>query len=532
MRKNLIAISSAIALSGCALTAIDQNESRVTDKVSEAESHLKAAVKPAASQVAFSEGSYIPLRRLERGEYSQSQVKTLNLEIEVNRNFQNLNEIASWLTSITSQPVSLGPELLAQAPMAAGSVQPFPSMAAQPSGVQSSNGATASRPLSVTYSGSVKGFLDIVAANYGIFWKLQDQSIRLLLTDSRTFRIKALPGETQLSSNIGSTSSSSTAASGATGGAGTSNGTSSNNAGISFTGLSVWAGIEAGIKQLLTPLTGKVAVSPATGTVSVSDTPQVLDRVAEYVKEQNASLSRQVAVNVRVLSVSLNEGENYGINWDAVYQNISENAVFKVASAFPTATGAANFVLQTATPSSNNWGAASGAIISALSTQGKVSELTSATVVTMNNQPAPVNVGRQVSYLASSSTTVTASAGSTTSLTPGQVQTGFSMVLVPHIIDGKELLMQSSVNLSSLIKLSTVTSGGASIQSPDMSTSNFIQRVRMTSGDTLVVAGFDQDNLSAVSNGVGAAKNNFLGSQEATGKRTLLVVLIQPTVSN
>ena len=106
------------------------------------------------------------------------------------------------------------------------------------------------------------------------------------------------------------------------------------------------------------------------------------------------------------------------------------------------------------------------------------------------------------------------------------------MVLVPHIIDGKELLMQSSVNLSSLVKLTTVTSGGASIQSPDMSTSNFIQRVRMKSGDTLVVAGFDQDNLSAVSNGVGNAKNSLLGSQDANGKRTMLVVLIQPTVAN
>jgi type IVB pilus formation R64 PilN family outer membrane protein len=170
-------------------------------------------------------------------------------------------------------------------------------------------------------------------------------------------------------------------------------------------------------------------------------------------------------------------------------------------------------------------------VISALSTQGKVSELTSATMVTLNNQPAPVNVGRQVSYLASSSTTVTASAGSTTSLQPGQVQTGFSMVVLPHIIDGKELLLQSSINISSLLKLATITSGASTIQSPDVSTSNFIQRVKLNSGDLLVMAGFDQDNLSAVSNGVGEATNTLFGSRATSGTRKLLVVIVQPTVS-
>lgn len=142
-----------------------------------------------------------------------------------------------------------------------------------------------------------------------------------------------------------------------------------------------------------------------------------------------------------------------------------------------------------------------------------------------------MNVGRQISYLASSSTTLAATAGSTTTLQPGQVQTGFSMVVLPHIVDGREVLLQTSVNISSLLQLSTITSNGSSIQSPDVSTSNFIQRVKIRSGDTLVIAGFDQDNLSAVANGVGAATNPVMGSRQTKGKRTILVVVLQPTVA-
>lgn len=547
MKKIISSLFVAALLAGCSSATIQKMEAKVDVHREMADKALTTVRAPDATGITYSDSSYIPLRKLDRQEYSAAQRATLATEIEVNRNFRNLNEIASWLSSVIGTPVYINPELMSQAsgpgvasvPTVAPMPTPMPPGSplgglgqGQVNSVSSNTNSIAGKSFNVAYTGAVLGFLDIVSAQYGTFWKIDGANIRLLLTDSRTFRIKALPGDTQLSSTVGSTSSS--AGSGGTSsvaGSSTASGTSNNSTGVSFSGLSVWAGVESAIRQMLTPNTGKVAISPSTGTVSVTDTPRVLDRVAEFVKEQNASLSRQVAVNVRVLSVEISDGDNYGINWNAVYNNLTDNVALGFKSAFPVAAGAANFVLQTSTPSSNQWGSASGAIISALSTQGRVSELTSATVVTLNNQPAPVNVGRQVSYLASSATTQAANAGTTTSLTPGQVQTGFSMVLVPHIIDGKELLLQASINLSSLLQMATITSGGSSIQSPDLSTSNFIQRVKLMSGDTLVMAGFDQDQLSAVSKGVGAATNDLFGSRDSSGKRTMLVILIQPSIS-
>lgn len=530
MKKSILALAITSVLTGCSTSAINKVESKVTEQRDLAERDLARAVVAEASPVSFIESSFVPMRKMERQDYAPEQRAILGLEVETNRNFQNLNEIAGWLSAVTNAPVFLNPELMtATAAQATTAAAPMP-LPGQIQNSAPSQPGIAGKAFSVAYSGKISGFLDMVAANYGIYWKLEGRNTRFLLTDSRTFRIKALPGDTQLSSIVGAVSNSSGSASGG-GSSSTSSGTSANTTGVTFTGMSVWSGIDSGIKQLLTPNTGKVAVSPSTGTVSVTDTPRVLEQVANFVREQNAALGRQVSVNVRVLSVEINDGDNYGINWNAVYNNLTSNVAFKIASALPTAANAAQFVVQTSTPSSGNWGSASGAIISALSTQGKVSEMTSATLVTLNNQPAPVNVGRQISYLASSSTTQAANAGTTTSLTPGQVQTGFSMVLIPHIIDGKEILIQSSINLSSLLQMATITSGGTSIQSPDISTSNFIQRVRMMSGDTLVMAGFDQDKLSAVANGVGEAKNTLFGTRDSSGKRTMLVILLQPTVA-
>jgi type IVB pilus formation R64 PilN family outer membrane protein len=349
--------------------------------------------------------------------------------------------------------------------------------------------------------------------------------------DSKTYRISALPGDTRLSANVESVSNTSSGGVAATG---TQAGASTNSTGVTFSGLSVWSAMETAIKQMLGS-NGKVSASPATGTITVTDTPQVLERVSAYIDDQNKALNRQVNVNVRVLSVEITDGDNYGINWDTVYSKLAfDGDLFSVGlkSAFSVATGAGNMILSAPASSASAW-AGSKAIISALSTQGRVSELTSATLVTLNNQPAPVNVGRRVSYLASSSSTAATVAGGTptVTLTPGTVQTGFSMSLVPHILDGKDMLLQYNLDLSSLLQMKSITSGGATIETPDISTSNFIQRVRIQSGETLVVAGFDHDNLSAVANGIGSAKNTAFGSRNGSTTRTVLVVLIQPNVA-
>jgi type IVB pilus formation R64 PilN family outer membrane protein len=387
------------------------------------------------------------------------------------------------------------------------------------------------------YSGSLTGFMNLVAAYYGVYWRTEGSALRIFLLDSRTFRIAALPGDTRLFSsvdagaNTGGGGAAGTA--GPAGGAGTAtqSGSTMNSTGVGFAALSVWTAIESAIRQMLGP-GGKVVASPATGTVTVTDTPVVLERVSEYIADQNKALNRQVSVNVRVLSVELNEGETYGIQWDAVYQKLTASSPYAIGfkTAATTAEGVGNLILSAPATSSSRW-AGSSALVSALSTQGRVTELTSATVVTLNNQPVPVNVGHRVSYLASSSVTQTANVGSTTSLTPGTVSTGFSMTLVPHIVDGRELLLQYSMDLSSLLQMKTISSGGNTIEAPDVSTSSFIQRVRLASNETLVVAGFDQDNLSAVAEGVGHPQNTLMGNRNGSTKRTMLVILIQPVLS-
>ena len=523
--------ATSLLLTACATGPAETKVlTRQVDKKNADVQAMLASQRTPVNNNIYSEQSWIPLRKLDVKEHKDTTSATDGIQIEINQTFANLNDVAGAITSLAGKPVFISADT--QVTPATGSG--LPGVAPPQFGPAAKDQAgpiTSRSPFTANYSGTLTGFLNLATTYYGIFWKVEGTGLRFFMMDSKTYKIAALPGDSRLSSSV---ESSSNGSAGGTGG--TQSGASSNSTGIAYTGLSVWVSLQESIRQMLTP-GGKVIALPATGNIIVTDTPNVLKQVTAYINEQNKSLNRQVAVNVRVLSVELNDTDSYGINWDAVYANLASiGNPYSVAlkTAFPSVTGAGNLIISaplTGTKSGSS--AVISSFISALSTQGRVSELTSATLVTMNNQAAPVNVGRRVSYLASSSITAATVAGGvpTVTLTPGTVQTGFSMTLVPHIIDDKEMLIQYSLDLSSLLQMKTISSGQSTIETPDVSTSNFIQRVRMQTGETLVVAGFDHDNLSAVANGIGSAQNQLMGQRNGTSKRSMLVVLIQPNLS-
>lgn len=391
-------------------------------------------------------------------------------------------------------------------------------------------------------SGDLKGLLDTACARFGVSWKYTDGAIDFYFTDTRTFQVSAVPGDSSVNANVvseasnnGGTQGSGLAGSISGGGAGgsgsgTSNGVSSNNTSTTAVNsqLSIFGSLDSAIKAMLSPY-GHVVSAPATGSISVTDTPDVLDRVARFMEEQNRVMSRQILINVTVLSVTLSADDSYGINWGAVYQALGSR--FSLTSAFTSGlTSATTLGAQVISPNSRANGTA--ALISALSQQGAVRRKTSASVTTLNNQPVPIQVATQQGYLASISTTNTANVGSQTSLTPGTVTTGFNMTLLPHMLDDGTVLMQFYTNLSVLDALQTVTSGGSNplqIQTPEIDTRNFLQRVAMKSGETLVISGYEGAADNSTQQGVGKPSNILLGGgYDARRSREVIVILITP----
>ncbi len=382
----------------------------------------------------------------------------------------------------------------------------------------------------IAYSnGPLKGLLDTSAARFGVSWKYIDGSIQFFHTESRNFQINAIPGDSTFTANVtsGATSTGGVATGGGSGGGGSGGGSAvsannSQNTGVASK-LSVYTGLESAIKVMLSQY-GKVLASPATGAITVVDTPDSLDRIAAYIDGENKALSRQIAINVTVLSVTLSNSDEYGINWGAVYSTLSRT--FGITNSYTPATAAVSF---TAGIIGSSKFSGTSAVINALSEQGRVRRHTTASVVTLNNQPVPVQVATQTSYLQSSQTAVVASVGTTTTLIPGVITAGFNMSILPHILTNGTVMLQFSTDISTLVQIRDIVSNGTHIESPEVSTRNFLQRVSMKSNETLIISGFEQADDTLTRRGVGDPRNIVLGGgvNGATNK-DVMVILITP----
>lgn len=479
-----------------------------------------------------------------------SQPVTFDRQVASLQEFsERITRLAQVPAKVSADAVVASERALSGAPAALGkasqtvNLPPLPTGRGAAAAAAAANTGFMASSVRILYrSGDLKGLLDTACARFGVSWKYTDGAIDFYFTDTRTFQVSAVPGDSSVNANVvseasntGGTQSSGAGvagsiAGGGGNGSGTSNGVSSNNTSTTAVNsqLSIFGSLESAIKAMLSPY-GHVVSAPATGSISVTDTPDVLDRVARFMEEQNRVMSRQILVNVTVLSVTLSADDSYGINWGAVYQALGSR--FSLTSAFTSGlTSATTLGAQVISPNSRADGTA--ALISALSKQGAVRRKTSASVTTLNNQPVPIQVATQQGYLASISTTNTANVGSQTSLTPGTVTTGFNMTLLPHMLDDGTVLMQFYTNLSVLDALQTVSSGGANplqIQTPQIDTRNFLQRVAMKSGETLVISGYEGAADNSTQQGVGKPSNILLGGgYDARRSREVIVILITP----
>jgi type IVB pilus formation R64 PilN family outer membrane protein len=449
----------------------------------------------------------------------------------------SLPELAERIGVRTGLPVKVTPDALGVAATMYGAALPpghaVPLPPGGAGGVPPAPSGARGAGVRIYYAnGNLRGLLDTAAARFGVSWKYADGAIRFFHTESRTFQINTLPGDSTFNASVtsGATSnpgsSAGGGAAGAGGGAGTTNGVTANNSQNTAVAskLSVYGSIESVIKAMLSSY-GKVVISPATGSITVVDTPDSLDRVAAYIDNENKTLERQVVINVTVLSVSLNDSDDYGINWNLVYTTLRQK--YGLTSAVPATLDATRF---SAGIVGDSRFAGSTAIIDALSKQGKVRRQTTASVITLNNQVVPLQVAKQTSYLQQSQTTVVPQVGTTTTLIPGTVTSGFNMSILPHVLANGTVLLQFSTDISALNTIREVQSGTSKIETPEIDTRNFLQRVAMKSNETLIISGFEQTDDNLDRQGVGSARNVALGGGvKAASAKESIVILITPT---
>lgn len=421
-------------------------------------------------------------------------------------------------------------------------------------------GLDPSAKISINYSGTVKGALDLIAAKTGFVYAVNGNDIYWQAFVTKTFDIAFMPGATDyMMGKAGGGGGISTVGAGT--GANASQSASAiidDSAAAQYSSLSgkisVWDDLKNSISQMLSP-DGKVMVSQATTSVTVRDRPTNVDLVTQFINNMNNSLSKQVLVKIQVLDITLQSAYNFGIDWNVVKRSLGTNFLLQANYGTPVSIQP----LSTTTPQppltgSTNLPQIGGlatpgvtgvtALINALSQQGKVSVVTEPRVVALNNQVSAVRILNQTGYIASVQTTSFSGASGSTSnnsittqVTPGTLVTGFTLYILPKIWGDKVYLqvnadLSTSSGIQTLSSTSGTTPGAGNtapvIQAPNVTQKQFNQRGVIGSGSTLILSGFRQ-----VTNQTGAMQlfsSQELGGRAAQQTNTETIVLITPII--
>jgi type IVB pilus formation R64 PilN family outer membrane protein len=377
---------------------------------------------------------------------------------------------------------------------------------------------TAQTTIELNYRGSLAGLLNTVAAKTRLRWTYEDERIIFRRVITRTIVVKSLPGSIKSSGSLSLTG----------GGSSGSSQSASSDSDADF-----WQSLEKTIPLLISSQ-GQVVVDARAGMVTVRDAIDNVQAVEKLIDIQNSVFLRQISLNVEVIQVDLSVEHQSGIDWSYVSSSLGGTTVSLTGAPLlsgSTTPGAFGFK----SPTQQN----SQLLIKVLEKFGRVSTSYSSVVTTVNRQPVPVGVLNTLSYLKSitpATTSTVSTSGILSSgavgLVPGEITTGFSMNLIPMVLDSNRILLQCGISISSLrelIKFSSGTGDSAqSVQQPNVDTFASLQRMTMNSGETMVIMGFDRNESS--SSQVDILKNSLPGSKLATNSKKSTIVLITPSL--
>jgi MSHA biogenesis protein MshL len=284
----------------------------------------------------------------------------------------------------------------------------------------------------------------------------------------------------------------------------------------------LYSDLAEGVKALLSA-DGKMNLDRTAALLQVTDHPGRLARVEQYLEAVMLRVTRQVQIEAKVIEVELRDEFSFGINWQAVFGGLTNNATATQTLA-PATTGGFTLAL--------NLGDFS-ALLNAFAAQGKVNVLSSPRITAMNNEPAVMRIGTQDVFFVTT-TQIDSQSGQIvqSTVTPQSLTEGIVLSVTPQIsADG---IVHMNIN-PSITERTGVATSRLGDQVPIISVRETDTLVRVRQGETIVIAGLMQDRASTDTAKVPLIGDvpvvgNLFKRTEKSRRKTDLVILLTPTI--
>ena len=416
-----------------------------------------------------------------------------------------------------------------------------------PTPVQSSDPAKTVLPISTLQSLEVvwkdqdmTTILNAVTDRLGLGWSYKDGVVTIYRFTTESFELSAFLSSQDFRMNISGTSGGSAGTGGASGGSSAQlqvNESGKTDAVESFVKM---------INAMILSTPGSSAVlSDGTARLTVTTTKDTMRRVRGIVKQELASLSRQVMIQIDIYSLLDTSGAESGVNLAALFANLSKTFNFSVAG--PTSlVSAQSGSVATNILSAASGGNASSKLVSQLGNSSLVLQALAQTgysvqhqplnMIAINRQWARKTNLRQTGYLSETTPSTVAGAGSgAPGLKTSTITTGDRFVIQPAILDNGSVLLKFGVSLTTLLGLFDVSAGAGAtlqkVQTPEVSGTDDQSTVILRAGEVMALTGLSRTKSTNDGRSLGEGVSKLLGgSQKLSTSREDFVIFIRPVI--
>lgn len=278
-----------------------------------------------------------------------------------------------------------------------------------------------------------------------------------------------------------------------------------------------------------------IVINKAAGLITVTGTKAQLERVANYLEVLQHSLTRQVMIDLSILTVSHNDIHTTGVDWNQLYslQNFSttpqsdnsQNSFVQLSN------GDFNYSLNLFPQSITL-----NRIIEFLNQYGDVNTLSNPKLLTLNNQPAMISVGDVIRYR--KNTVFQSSANTTTNTNTDteypSVFAGVLLDITPSIFENN-LMLKINPSITSLKGREIQNAAQALDSPPNLSANQLSSIVYVENGKKIVIGGLIRKSSDIEHSGIPFLMNlpllSYIFSYQQEVQTTIeMVIVITPYI--
>lgn len=411
----------------------------------------------------------------------------------VRGNALSLKELASYIAQVTGVNIRRAPELIDKTDIALPSNTVDALSTAPSSGdeqaVEGSNenqlahfiptGVYRPHLLDVT----IEEALNTITDALGIYWRYsREDGVTLYYFDSKSYLLAEAPKKKSISkvSTTGQT------------GAETDTGSVDNSSALTVTqeiDADFWAKTESALMDMRSSY-GRIIVNPQTGHIHVTDSPDVVVAVDRYVKELKRTFSREARIRLMIVNVRQNSSDNFGLNLDLVYERLNKELI-SFATTQGSITGGSSLSFENTRTSSRTNG--SKLFLDALSSQGKVSVLSTEEFLVTNYNLYNRKGGGVTRYLAQANTAGTGDDQVASNLIEDLFQ-GTGIAIYPIIESPEKAKFDIFIDQSSIAGFEEITLGdGLVSNAPQTLNEDYQNTLTFRNGEARVLLSYEYE---------------------------------------